>query len=148
METKVVGVYQDRPQGADTTGCVELTVTDTTGRSRVLRVSQVLLSLKKDDTCALLAGNYSLPRPRQRLLADVVEAMPLFKVFLVWERSWWGDNFPHGKSTSDLDIRQCHYYSGHKLLVYCSGEYAVRWRNRLKTHILAHFGDRPRSKRY
>ena len=53
---------------------------------------------------------------------------PLFKCFLKWNKEdiWWGPGkkFHNGKSTTDLLIRQVHYYSDEDILVYNIGSYA------------------------
>lgn len=55
-------------------------------------------------------------------------AIPLFKVFLKWDKDhiWWGkDKYKTGKSTTDLLIRQVHYYNDEDILVYNTGKYAT-----------------------
>jgi hypothetical protein len=56
-------------------------------------------------------------------------SIPLFKVFLKWDKDkiWWGADkkFKIGKSTTDLLIRQVHYYNDEDILVYNTGEYAT-----------------------
>ena len=52
----------------------------------------------------------------------------LFKCFLKWNKEdiWWGPGkqFQNGKSTTDLLIRQVHYYNDEDILVYNIGSYA------------------------
>jgi len=64
---------------------------------------------------------------RLRLAFESI-SYPLFKVFLKWDKSniWWGgDKYITGKSTTDLLIRQVHYYNDEDILVYNSGRYAT-----------------------
>jgi monoamine oxidase len=55
-------------------------------------------------------------------------SVPLFKVFMKWdkEKIWWGKGkkYNAGKSTTDLLIRQVHYYTDEDILVYNTGKYA------------------------
>jgi len=62
--------------------------------------------------------------------------VPLFKCFLDFKSPWWQNHgFMHGKSTTDTDVRQIHYYDNEDLLIYVSdgdggnvgGDYASRW---------------------
>jgi len=62
--------------------------------------------------------------------------IPLFKCFMDFKVPWWQKHgFMHGKSTSDTDVRQIHYYDNEDLLIYVSdgdgrndgGDYASRW---------------------
>merc|ERR1712166_255686 len=62
--------------------------------------------------------------------------IPLFKCFMDFKVPWWQTHgFMHGKSTSDTDVRQIHYYDNEDLLIYVSdgdgrndgGDYASRW---------------------
>ena len=70
-----------------------------------------------------------IPISPQRLrLANESVSIPLFKVFLKWDKDkiWWGkDKFKTGKSTTDLLIRQVHYYNDEDILVYNTGVYAT-----------------------
>lgn len=57
-----------------------------------------------------------------------VKVIPLFKVFLEWDRQpgkkqWWEEmNHWEGKSTTDHMIRQAHYYDHEDILIYNSGK--------------------------
>lgn len=61
-------------------------------------------------------------------------SVPLFKVFLKWDKEniWWGEGFKYksGKSTTDLQIRQIHYYDDEDILIYNSGKYASELNNK------------------
>jgi len=65
---------------------------------------------------------------RLEMINEVIYA-PLFKVFLKWNKQdiWWGEGkkYKIGKSTTNLPIRQVHYYTDEDLLVYNSGKYAT-----------------------
>jgi monoamine oxidase len=64
---------------------------------------------------------------RLRLAYESV-SIPLFKVFFKWDKEnvWWGkEKYKTGKSTTDLIIRQVHYYNDEDILVYNTGHYAT-----------------------
>jgi len=94
----------------------------------------VVLSLPRNPAEKLLKskGSKGISKDRVSVL-DAVKVFPLFKCFVEWERvpgkkQWWKElGFLQGKSTTDLNIRQLHYYDNEDLLVYSSGEYAVKW---------------------
>lgn len=62
------------------------------------------------------------------------KAIPLFKCFMEFSRPWWKDHgLIHGKTTTDLDCRQIHYYDDQDLLIYNSDgegkymDFASKW---------------------
>ena len=78
----------------------------------------------------------SVSEERKGALRDAVFQVPLFKLFLEFgvpgkREPWWiKHGFTHGKSTSDLDVRQVHAYDNEDLLIYTSGPAALRWGER------------------
>jgi len=66
---------------------------------------------------------------RERKFAfDAIIALPLFKCFLLFEKAWWKQAC--GKSSTDLPIRQIHYYGENTLLIYNSGVNATYWNHK------------------
>lgn len=67
------------------------------------------------------------------------KGIPLFKAFLQFseENKWWGENtnFKEGKTTTDLDIRQLHYYDYEDILIYNSSIYATKLNNLFRTNL-------------
>lgn len=67
------------------------------------------------------------------------KGIPLFKVFLQFPKKhkWWGENtnFKEGKTTTDLDIRQLHYYDDEDILIYNSSTYATKLNNLFSTNL-------------
>jgi len=65
---------------------------------------------------------------RIQMINEVI-SIPLFKVFLKWDKKniWWGEGKKYriGKSTTNLPIRQIHYYDDEDILIYNSGRYAT-----------------------
>merc|ERR1711957_909229 len=66
----------------------------------------------------------------------------LFKCFLDFKEPWWRKHgFLHGKSTTDTDVRQIHYYDENDLLIYVSDgdggnvglDHASRWNTEMTT---------------
>lgn len=74
-----------------------------------------------------------ISKERIELIMGLKET-PLFKCFLKWDKKdiWWGEGkkFSAGKSTTDLIIRQVHYYNDEDILVYNTGSYATELNNR------------------
>lgn len=61
---------------------------------------------------------------------NAAAGLPLFKAFLPFDEPWWHElGLVAGKSTTDQQIRQVHYYDDRQLLVYCSGAAAAFWRS-------------------
>eukprot|EP01065_Artemidia_motanka_P024380 TRINITY_DN2903_c0_g1_i2.p1 TRINITY_DN2903_c0_g1~~TRINITY_DN2903_c0_g1_i2.p1 ORF type:complete len:1065 (+),score=399.67 TRINITY_DN2903_c0_g1_i2:89-3196(+) len=80
---------------------------------------------------AAVAARAPVSAARREAMASAVQQVPLFKCFVQFGAPWWRElGLTCGKSTTDLDIRQLHYYDSEDLLVYCSGVYADRWNDR------------------
>jgi len=92
----------------------------------------VILAVPQKDIIEML-DSLPIKGGRKKVLQDSVTTIPLFKCFIEWPRvegkePWWREaKFLHGKSTTDMEIRQLHYYDREDLLVYCSGRYARHW---------------------
>lgn len=72
-----------------------------------------------------------LPISNERIeMIKYIKPFPLFKCFLKWDadKIWWGKNkeFSQGKSTTDLIVRQVHYYNDEDILIYNSNNYAKK----------------------
>mmetsp|Transcript_9819 Transcript_9819/g.12752 ORF Transcript_9819/g.12752 Transcript_9819/m.12752 type:complete len:417 (+) Transcript_9819:3-1253(+) len=92
----------------------------------------VVMALPKDSAEEILKSTDGVSQERNAVL-DNVKIMPLFKCFMEWKREpgkkqWWKEKgFTEGKSTTDSDLRQLHYYDNEDLLIYNSGSFAVKW---------------------
>jgi hypothetical protein len=58
--------------------------------------------------------------------------IPLFKIFLYYEKNWWGDlGGASGRSTTDLNINQLWFYNSNILMTYAVGGDATYWANKI-----------------
>lgn len=72
-----------------------------------------------------------IPVSNERIeMIKYIKPFPLFKCFLKWDtdKIWWGKDkkFSQGKSTTDLIVRQVHYYNDEDILIYNSNNYAKK----------------------
>jgi len=128
MKRKVTSVTKDIASGL-----IHVTASSRNGTSKVHRAKQVLISLPFDQMTEL-TETLDVSPSRQLALKNVV-MLPLFKCFLEWEEDkvWWKAlGYACGKSTTDLDLRQVHYYDSVDLLVYNSGPFALKWNYRFQ----------------
>jgi len=128
MKRKVIGITKD-----EASGLVHVTASSNNGHSKVHKAKQVLVSLPFDQMSELVE-TFDISADR-KLALTAVTILPLFKCFLEWdeEKIWWKKlGFACGKSTTDLDLRQVHYYDSVDLLIYNSGPYAVKWNYRFQ----------------
>jgi len=74
------------------------------------------------------------PEERRRAIEESVVPISLFKAFLTWDRPWWPEiGYFCGKSTTDLPVRQVHYYDQNTLMIYNSGPNADKFGQRMQT---------------
>lgn len=58
--------------------------------------------------------------------------IPLFKIFLYYDKNWWGDlGGASGRSTTDLNINQLWFYNSNILMTYAVGGDATYWANKI-----------------
>ena len=85
-----------------------------------------------------ITSNKIISRDRFNLCSNTIPGS-LFKLFLQFPKKdkWWGKNkqFQHGKTTTDLDIRQLHYYDNEDVLIYNCGIYAKKLNNLFATNL-------------
>eukprot|EP01062_Namystynia_karyoxenos_P081336 TRINITY_DN891_c0_g1_i3.p1 TRINITY_DN891_c0_g1~~TRINITY_DN891_c0_g1_i3.p1 ORF type:complete len:1106 (+),score=305.85 TRINITY_DN891_c0_g1_i3:98-3319(+) len=95
------------------------------------RAAHVVIATGGADAHAVAAKS-PVSAERREAMGSAVRQVPLFKCFLQFDTpAWWrAMGLRCGKSTTDLDIRQLHYYDDEDLLVYCGGPYAERWNER------------------
>lgn len=88
----------------------------------------IVLALAHNELMEIVNVNPNLLDPiRRNCATNSVSCIPFFKAFLEWDKAWWLDaGFKTGKSTTDLAIRQLHYYDSEDILIYNSGKYAAR----------------------
>lgn len=107
----------------------EVQAADFFGRTIRVLARHVVVSLPMDNMRTLVE---TLDISAERKLAlSSVQVFPLFKAFLSWKPTdvWWKDKgFNCGKSTTDLQCRQIHYYDENDLLIYNSGPAALYWK--------------------
>eukprot|EP00164_Ancoracysta_twista_P009637 GFYU01014333.1.p1 GENE.GFYU01014333.1~~GFYU01014333.1.p1 ORF type:complete len:541 (-),score=166.83 GFYU01014333.1:46-1668(-) len=97
------------------------------GEEAQWKAKKVIVSLPQDQLKELMAESDGLSDDRRAAL-ESVKMMPLFKCFLEWDTPWWKErNFMCGKSTTDKDVRQIHYYDNEDILLYNSGPFADKW---------------------
>lgn len=124
MNTKVLSVGYNSEKDLH-----EIVSSDKDGRPSVHEAKNVLLSLAYDQMIEM-AETLGIS-PARKTALDHVQMLPLFKCFLQWNESdvWWKKlGYDCGKTTSDLPVRQCHYYDENDILVYNSGPNAVFWK--------------------
>ncbi|GBG32005.1 L-amino-acid oxidase [Hondaea fermentalgiana] len=103
------------------------------GAPVTLRAKRVIIGLPQDAAMKLAKRSPALTGERLDLICNAVKLIPLFKVFLEFDLPdssdvWWREaGFKYGKSTTDLEVRQIHYYDREDLLCYASGKYAEYW---------------------
>jgi monoamine oxidase len=124
MRTKVLAISHSPEHSA-----YRVHHSDANGHTRSVLAKQVLVSLPIDSMLELMESCDISPERKEAL--NSVQIFPLFKCFLTWtpENVWWKQKgFACGKSTTDLPVRQCHYYDEVDLLIYCSGPSAYFWK--------------------
>jgi len=89
----------------------------------------IVLALAHNHLVQIVNANPNLlEKKRMNCAKDSVSCIPGFKAFLEWDEAWWLDaGFKTGKSTTDLDIRQLHYYDSEDIMIYNYGKYAANW---------------------
>lgn len=127
LETRVTGVDEVDPDGFCPVTCRH------DGETLTLRARRVIIGLPQDAAARLAKRCPILQGERLDLMRNAVKIIPLFKVFLEFEKPedadmWWRESgFQQGKSSTDLEVRQVHYYDHEDILCYCSGRYAEYW---------------------
>lgn len=124
MNTKVLSVGYNPEEELH-----EIVSSDRQGRPQITFAKNVLVSLAFDHMVEL-ADTMGISPARKEALCHV-QMLPLFKCFLQWHEKdvWWKKlGYECGKTTSDLPVRQCHYYDENDILVYNSGPNAVFWK--------------------
>lgn len=96
--------------------------------SRIYKCRHLVLAITANAVQDLhLVSPLAISRERMRMIGGI-RTYALFKCFLRWDDAsvWWGKGtlYQHGKSVTDLGVRQVHYYGRNYVLVYCSGKYA------------------------
>lgn len=125
MRRKVVSVEKNQE-----TGLFTVYSCDHWGRHHVVHAHHVMASLPLDQMKELMSTS-CVSEARKGLL-QCVQMLPLFKAFMPWERDrvWWlKKGLTQGKSTTDLPLRQVHYYDETDLLIYNSGINAFYWKH-------------------
>jgi len=104
-------------------------IVDTPSGIKVVTAKNVVLALSHMGLTSVLDASPNLiEEKREHVARNSVKSIPFFKCFLEWDHAWWEDiNFKCGKSTTDMQIRQLHYYDTEDLLIYNSGENATYW---------------------
>jgi len=122
------------------TGALKVLCIDSSGKERTISAGQVVCGLPQDGVVKLLQQASPIGESRRAAVEDAAKFIPLFKCFVEWAPNsdgvqWWHEaGFECGKSTTDLPIRQLHYYDAEDLLVYCSGEYADYWNDKFSAN--------------
>lgn len=135
METKVLSIGPSNDDGLH-----EIVAADKGGRPQIYYAKNVLVSLAWDQMMGLVDTLGISPERKEAL--DDVQMLPLFKCFLQWDEKdvWWKNlGYDCGKTTTDVPIRQCHYYDENDILIYNSGDNAEFWRQEFEydPHVAA-----------
>jgi monoamine oxidase len=133
INTKVVSLEKD--------GDYIIAKTEATGArgvTQTIRAKKVILGMTANQITEIENLDCLLSARRSEAIQGC-KFIPLFKCFLEFHmdangQPWWvNEGFPYGKTTSDTDSRQVHYYDEDDLLVYVSDgdseetKYATRW---------------------
>jgi len=109
-----------------------------------IKASHVIFALPHDSIVKLLPNVDGFATERRNIIRQSVKTIPLFKCFLEFDDSnqgtgqWWQQaGLICGKSTTDLEARQIHYYDTEDILVYCSGNFADFWNVRFENNAVA-----------
>jgi len=71
----------------------------------------VILAMPRRSLELIVYGSPPLKTWSKRYLLAAVEPIPLFKLFLIYERPWWEEaGVKAGRSLTDLPLRQCYYW--------------------------------------
>lgn len=94
-------------------GAVLLHLQDSQGHEGTLIADNVILAMPRRSLDLLQpTATFDPHAPGVRSLLDAVSPIPAFKLFLLYETRWWEQQMgiDHGRSVSDLPIRQTYYF--------------------------------------